>query len=81
MRILLYEGNTTTNILGAYECGFALVPRMTVAIPGGKTYYINEVYKNTTSGAGDPTVTMSILCKRSDLSADSPGVIPLTVEK
>jgi len=79
MRIFLHEGDTTSDILGAYECEFALVPGTTVSIPSGKTYYINEAYKNTTTGVGDPQVTMSILCKRSTVSPDSPGVIPLTV--
>jgi hypothetical protein len=50
MRILLYEGETSTDILGAYECEFEPLPGMTVAIPGGATYYINKTAKNTTSG-------------------------------
>jgi hypothetical protein len=79
MRILLYEGETSTDILGAYECEFELLPGMTVAIPGGATYYINKTAKNTTSGVGDPQVMMSIMCKRSTNSADSPGVIPLII--
>jgi len=31
MKILLYEGKSTSDVLGAYECEFALVPGMTVA--------------------------------------------------
>jgi hypothetical protein len=81
MKIMLYEGETTTDILGVYECEFELLPSMTVAIPGGATYYVNKTAKNTTSGSGDPYTVMSIMCKRSTVSADSPGVIPLNIAK
>jgi hypothetical protein len=81
MKIMLYEGETSTDILGAYECEFELLPSMTVVIPGGATYYIKETAKNTTSGSGDPYTVMSIMCKRSSISADSPGVIELTVAR
>jgi hypothetical protein len=81
MRILFYEGETSTDMLGAYECKVELLPGMTVAIPGGATYHINRVAKNTTSGVGDPQVMMSIMCRRSTISADSPGVIRLLVAK
>jgi hypothetical protein len=81
MRILLYESETKTDVLGAFECEFELQPGMTVAIPGGATYHINKAAKNTTTGVGDPQVMMSIICQRSTIPADSPGVIHLIIAK
>jgi hypothetical protein len=81
MKITLYEGETTTDVLGVYECEFELLHSMTVALPGGATYFINKTVKNTTSGSGDPYTVMSIICKRSTAPADTPGVIPLAIAK
>lgn len=73
MKITLYEGDTITDLLGEYECEYELLPEMTVAI-GKMTYRIYDTAKNA------PGV-MSVRCKRSTSSADSPGVIPLTIAR
>jgi len=64
MRIFLHEGDTTSDILGAYECEFALVPGTTVSIPSGKTYYINEAYKNTTTGVSVEPINGCVISPR-----------------
>lgn len=73
MKVRLYEGSTVTDLLGEYECEYELLPEMIVAI-GKATYHIYETAKNA------PGI-MSAMCKRSTSSADSPGVIPLTIAR
>ena len=79
MKVLLHEGMDTTGVVGWYECVTELKPGMTVSVPGGTTYDINNAALNRTSGSGEPFDHLAIYCSRSSLPAHSPGVIPIVV--
>ena len=87
MKFLVHEGADMTGPLGWYESGVDIVPGNTIAVPGGKTFTVEHRAVNEMSQANgaiapaEPLKQVWLFCERSDVAADAPGVIQLTVAR
>jgi hypothetical protein len=80
MKFLVHEGADITGHMGWYESSVDIVPGNTVGIPGPswKTFTVDSKAVSETMGA-EPIKQVWLFCTRSNVSADAPGVIQLTV--
>lgn len=84
MKFLVHEGADITGPLGWYESSVDIVPGNTIAVPGGKTFTVdnkavNEIVERGALSPGKPFKQVWLFCTRSAVRADTPGVIQLTV--
>jgi hypothetical protein len=87
MKFLVHEGADTTGPLGWYESSVDIFPGNKIAIPGGKTFTVDNRAVNETivaSGAlspAEPIKQVWLFCTPSAVPADAPGVLQLTAAR
>jgi len=82
MKFLVHEGPDITGPIGWYESDVDVVAGNTIALlPDGKTFTVdNRADGETMAERGARPITQVwLFCTRSNVSADEPGVIQLTV--
>jgi hypothetical protein len=80
MKFLVHEGKDATGPMCWYESGIDVIAGNTIAVPGPsrETLTVDSKVVSETMGA-EPIKQVWLFCTRSNVSADAPGVIRLTV--
>jgi hypothetical protein len=83
MKFLVHEGKDTTGAMCWYESGIDVVAGNTIAVPGPsrKTFTVDSkvVGETMEENRAEPIKQVWLFCTLSNVSADAPEVIQLTV--